>query len=880
TKKVTVSFKKPKKMALRRSQGLLWFFREEKLEIQVWWSCGRGSGGERPLSTDRLLGSAYVDLSPLAESCWLVTSLAGLYPLFRSDAADLAGAALRVHALLAAPSAPLPARAREEEEDNSSEDGGTEKSPGGVQQEISEGEMLSLRSSQLSGSKAPRGDLGFLESTFTASVLVERAMHLSLEGSPLTQREVAAPSSCVSFPVADAAAPLSTPVVENTDSPLWDFQQQARLSKELLLDPQQTLVFKVWHKAESERVIGFASVDLSPLLSGFQLVCGWYNILDFSGQCRGQLKVAVSPLQDITHLKEERQARIRAQPVTPSVRGSFPLLPRLAPSSSRQMGTTLAKEVSVPTLECQKSPAGPHRPRHQEHLQNVRRFHQCLQQAAGNAHRAARMDSSSSPSSSSSRAALLTALRQNLSELDEVQRYFRQKLSRSLPDFTCRPCREQQRSDLQGSGSKAADPKGSHLLERSNQLVCQVSSLINDLQTITHSSQEPPAEHEDSSRHLGATHLARQEAEEAGAELLAVGLELEAGSTNSHSPQAACFGGSVFERHMLQGLLDQAVAEDEGSGQEEEGLFAAQPPSEEEYEEDIIEPRALNEVSTVTDRTSPWSSLLSEVDPGAEQPLRPEGQPSAAGDGCQRRSSRTFASLPQGAPQSLLTTLGFHAEQSSPWLVAEGCQSCSTETDRTEKELLQPAPCSELHPGAAAPPEDGNGAGDEALHPQPGEQNEPAEDLGEDVSNPNIMRREEEEENQQAVSEGHQEEEEGGSDEISARSMSAQAGSAECFSDGSDGEGLGEAGKFSSPRMVLSDPVVPNFFLPPQEMEASMRLLSISSHPPTALKSRNGAVPRGIPYRRPNQPRPAAELSAEEAHRIARIFSAQLSKED
>ncbi|NXX51004.1 C2CD3 protein, partial [Tricholaema leucomelas] len=484
-KKVTVSFKKPKKVTLRRSQGLLWFFREEKLEIQVWWSCGRGSGGERPLDTDCLLGSAYVDLSALAERSWTAQSVSGLYPLFRSDAADLAGAALRIHILLAAPSAPLPARAHqeeEEEEDNSSEDEGTEEGPGGIQQEISEGERLSLRSSQHSGGKAPGGDLGFLESSFAASVLVERAMHLSLEGSPLTRREVAAPSSCVSFPVADAAAPLSsTPVVENTDSPFWGFQQQARLSKELLLDPQQTLVFKVWHKAESERVIGFASVDLSPLLSGFQLLCGWYNILDFGGQCRGQLKVAVSPLQDISHLKEERQARIRARAESSPVgRGCSPALP--CPALGGELWICL--RGSLPVLWCcrcrQESPAGPRRLRHQEHLHHVRRFHQCLQLAGGSAHRAARGDDcSSSSSSSSSRAALLTALRQNLSELDEVQRYFRQKLSRSLPDFTSRPQHEEQRSDQQGLGSKAADPKGSHLLERSSQLVCQASSLIS-----------------------------------------------------------------------------------------------------------------------------------------------------------------------------------------------------------------------------------------------------------------------------------------------------------------------------------------------------------------------------------------------------------------
>ena len=60
---------------------------------------------------------------------------------------------------------------------------------------------------------------------------------------------------------------------------------------------------------DEERVIGFASVDLSPLLSGFQFVCGWYNITDFSGECQGQIKVAIAPLESLVHFKEERQAR-------------------------------------------------------------------------------------------------------------------------------------------------------------------------------------------------------------------------------------------------------------------------------------------------------------------------------------------------------------------------------------------------------------------------------------------------------------------------------------------------------------------------------------------------------------------------------------------
>lgn len=55
--------------------------------------------------------------------------------------------------------------------------------------------------------------------------------------------------------------------------------------------------FKFSPPTDVERVIGFASVDLSPLLSGFHSVCGWYNISDLSGQCQGQLKVSVTPLR-------------------------------------------------------------------------------------------------------------------------------------------------------------------------------------------------------------------------------------------------------------------------------------------------------------------------------------------------------------------------------------------------------------------------------------------------------------------------------------------------------------------------------------------------------------------------------------------------------
>ncbi|KFP78314.1 C2 domain-containing protein 3, partial [Acanthisitta chloris] len=784
TETVTVKFKKPNKMTLRRSQGLLWFFREEKLEIQVWWAYGKENEVERPLDSDHLIGSAYVDLAALAERSRKTLSVSGVYPLFRCNAADLAGAAVRVHIRLS-PMPALPSTLCCAEEYSSSEEEGTGRAPD-RSQEVSEDQKLDVVSSGLTDGKPQEEDVMLLENTVAVNILVERAMHLSLKGSPLTEREVTAPSSCVSFAVAGADAPVTTPVIENTDSPVWDFQQQARLSKELLLDPQQTLVFKVWHKAEAERVIGFASVDLSPLLSGFQLVCGWYNITDFSGQCRGQIKVAVSPLQNINSLKEERQARARAREPLGSGR-LFPI-----------RDFTLSFGVKHRPVSCRMSSPGAHRPRHEEHMENVRRFHESLQHAEGNVHRAARLDSSSS----ASRASLLTALRKNLSELDEVQRYFNQKLTRTLPDFsygnTSRPSHEEQESDHQGLVSREVDPNGCHLLEKSSQLVSQVSSLISDLQTITKNSKEASNVHQDSSRKLGATDVPSWE-EGARPEVHQGQLELDSHSICSDTQQPCSLGRSVFDRQMLHELLGHVVPEDQHPMdyiQEDKG--AIQPCSEEEYEEDIIEPRTLNEITNMTDKTSPWSSVLSETGQGpGQQPVdsRTEDQ-SSVDVGCfqggSSRRSSTLSSTLQGDSHSVLTTLSPHADGSSPWAAIGGFQSLKSSTETTEKELLQPAGQSLWHRALNTGPTKKTvefHAGSKDMLPFPGDKG---------LAEPKTTEKGKEEK-AEVANEDQQDKEGSGSDENCVKIL------------------------------LRSDPVVvPNFFLPPKQMEASMRLLSTS----------------------------------------------------
>lgn len=112
---------------------------------------------------------------------WLfVHSPAGVYPLFRCNAADLAGAAVRVHISLASPPAALP-RLSCAEECSYSEDEGTGEAPG-VSQQASDKQQVDIVSSGITNGE-PQEDVTFLENTVAVNILVERAMHLSLKGN-------------------------------------------------------------------------------------------------------------------------------------------------------------------------------------------------------------------------------------------------------------------------------------------------------------------------------------------------------------------------------------------------------------------------------------------------------------------------------------------------------------------------------------------------------------------------------------------------------------------------------------------------------------------------------------------------------------------------
>uniref|UniRef100_A0A8C1Z2P2 C2 domain containing 3 centriole elongation regulator n=1 Tax=Cyprinus carpio TaxID=7962 RepID=A0A8C1Z2P2_CYPCA len=523
----TVAFQGSKSVVLRRTQPLRWFLREEKLEVQVWVAFGKEKR-VRPHNADHLVGSAFVDLSALAgtlkTNTWF-SLMVGVYPLFKRSAVNLSGAALRVHITVTTDSEPHEPQATEEL--NSSVE---DEEDGGLPTTVLSRPFQSPSKQQIKSTmttEAPPSKEINNEDTFIANITVDRAMHLSLKGCPLAERGGGLPSCCVSYAIADAPGTVTTALIKDSDCPMWDHQQECRLSKELLLDPQQSLVFKVWHKGEVERVIGFVSVDLSPLLSGFQSVCGWYNITDFSGQCQGQLKVSVSPLRAVQEFRTQRLPAHEPAAPDSSVRCVF------------RYGVT---------------------DRHDEHMDNIRMFHQSLHEEEKASQSSVAGDSH--PSSS----ALFSALRKNLSELDDIQRYFSRKLS--TPSFP-------KLSELRGT-SRLDEHRDSEtdttqlLLKSSHQLVTVsvIPVYLKPFLTLYFKSglSEPQTE---------------------------------------ESPAAA-------EDEKLHHRSSDHSSEEEECKDEDEH---------EDFEETLIQPRTLNEVTSVTDRTSPWTSLLSDPDMGSLESL-------------------------------------------------------------------------------------------------------------------------------------------------------------------------------------------------------------------------------------------------------------------
>lgn len=109
---------------------------------------------------------------------------------------------------------------------------------------------------------------------------------------------------------------VHTTNVEKNSNPQWNNSFNVQLPVDIMLNPQKRFVVKVWRKTTTEgllmipkpledAVIGFAAIDLSVLLTGLSVLSGWYNIVDFSGRCNGQIKMSFKPLEDVTQYQSE-----------------------------------------------------------------------------------------------------------------------------------------------------------------------------------------------------------------------------------------------------------------------------------------------------------------------------------------------------------------------------------------------------------------------------------------------------------------------------------------------------------------------------------------------------------------------------------------------
>ncbi|XP_012990334.3 C2 domain-containing protein 3 isoform X2 [Esox lucius] len=809
----TVSFTGSRTVELRSSQPLYWYLREERLEVQVWVAFGKDRR-VRPHDSDRLVGSTFVDLSSLAKRSRSKLTLTGVYPLFRRSAPDLSGAALRVHITLTPGSLPkdhtVGGTDSQVLEDCDSQ--GEEQSPG------QEGP---LSTPALSGASEPHDRHQTDPSTsaklsevsvqdaFSVTITVERAMHLSLKGCPLAERSGGLPSCCVSYATADSTEPVTTAVVADSPCPVWGHQQECRLSKKLLLDPQRSLVFKIWHRGDVERVIGFASVDLSPLLSGFQSVCGWYNITDFSGQCQGQLKVSVCPLKGVQELRGQRQAACEEASKDSST------LFQTAPLYYRTTATYSSFPCHISRYTEQRinsSPATPDRldrllsesqsDRHDEHMDKVRLYHQGLQEG-GAGH----------PSSS----VLFSALRKNLSELDEIQRYFSRKLSTPTFPSVSEPG---QRSRLEEHG----EMDSTQLLLKSNRLVGEVNDLVNDLHG-HHRVETTPFNPQ-----------IRSTTSPVSDEHLLPGLSEEFPQSAPCSQKAST---SLLEEVSPVPSPEPSLSQENRGSQTEEDEDAKSPASEDgpgeeeedgDYEETVVEPRPLNEVTSLTDRTSPWTSLLSDPELGSLESLEaPEEHPAS--------DSPCIPSLTQQ-----------EGEGERPGLQADALLTCSSGEVRG-----QHAKSGESSYGSEEDEADTMRDGDGPLHSSDDEAVQHQESITASVHDESPL--------------------------CSGETASRVPGDRDTLSEG-ETPGL----LLDSAATERSDPVeIPNFFLPSHHLEASMRALRIAP-----VFSRASSDPKecshrhGIPYHRLPLPRPnisSLSMKKEETKRIAKIFASHFKDE-
>ncbi|XP_077984214.1 C2 domain-containing protein 3-like [Glandiceps talaboti] len=454
---ITADLKYSHNFHCQPSQPFMWYLREERLEVQLWVSYSTDPSGKRdsrPRHRDKLIGCAYIDTSTLADKRRQHHRISGLYPLFKPGSVDMGGACIRVHINMKPHTGHYDSR--DEDEDflvGSHGDrvhGGhglsTDAVTRSTQDELTpediaakEREMeLERERKRLEEEERER------KRPLAMKISVERAMHLPFVAD--TGRVQGSKPNCyVTYRAGDHT--INSAVIDNSDSPVWDHSQDCQITRNDM--ENNSLVFKVWHRTSSskskspdrtsDRVLGFVSVDLAPLLAGFKQIYGWYNIMDFTGQCQGQIKVGISPLESISPLK--RKEKPLSQPASPSQSAKF--------SSSARYSTFPSHLVQY-TEQSVRLETEPKRLHYEEHYESVKKFHESLQEQLKEQKREQRHRDKTDERESSqyrqrqpvpqpsagvndpgtSKSFLLNNLRKQMQDLDDMQKNMQEKLKR------------------------------------------------------------------------------------------------------------------------------------------------------------------------------------------------------------------------------------------------------------------------------------------------------------------------------------------------------------------------------------------------------------------------------------------------------------------
>lgn len=428
-----------KSFLCRATQPLVWYLREELLEIQVWLTHSRSARcSRRPLDVDKLLGVAQIEMSSLlAGGLHKQQHVSGSFPMFKPGAGDMAEACVRLY-FSVSPGDHTRSCDVESEGDTLSSASDDDTVDPCV-------ECVSLPEKQAT----VQTDQSL---TFPAVVSVEKAMHLPtiLSFQQTFSDEKQHVGCYVSYQAGDAAfsETVKTRVVEKSSCPVWDDSKEVMLSRSLLQNSGGNLLFRVWQSESpgiedksreqqeaSDRMIGFATVDISTLKTGFKAVNGWYNIIDIHGNCQGQIKVAVAPTTDVSLLSPTSLSRKAPQndDVGSSRQGilySVPLVaPVETPSGSMYFPGVCSEQTVGTTCKLTSTHSNLSPPQVVSYTQNF-----AVIQPTTSLSDAAKIPSRSIFAHEQQQTCLLQTLQRQMKELDHIKENFQRKIV--APDAT------------------------------------------------------------------------------------------------------------------------------------------------------------------------------------------------------------------------------------------------------------------------------------------------------------------------------------------------------------------------------------------------------------------------------------------------------------